>query len=437
MELKICIKTDRVIELAISGLFKFITKSKEAVEVANKNFIFTAGESDDLIQFMPQTKESSFSLSDVSIGKNFHWQSKENQVFKGSLTLIKKEERGVLYYQAINTIDLEQYLKSVISSEMNANAPLEFLKVHAIVSRSWAINRIMNVNRHYKSPDFIITSDKRIVWYDLNGHDDYDLCADDHCQRYQGISRITNRRVKQAIEETAGLVLISDNAICDARFSKCCGGAFEIFESCWANETKPYLSKGRDWKIDKGLPELSSEENAEKWILSSPESFCKDIPFYLLRRYLNLYDLSTGNPYRWKIKFTQEKLSSLIKEKTGIDFGNILDLIPMKRGTSGRITELRIVGNKTNMTIGKELEIRRILSSTHLYSSAIVIKKIFEDSSDIPSSFIIDGAGWGHGVGMCQIGAVIMAEKGYNYKEILEHYYPSSQIRKLDEMPII
>lgn len=381
------------------------------------------------ISFSPLSPEESYiKIKDVTIGKDFHWQQKESQRFKGDLVLKVKSGRIIV----INEISIEEYLVSVVSSEMKATAPLEFLKAHAIISRSWLISQItqksINSDSSHEQTD---SESEKIVWYDHSQHCEYDVCADDHCQRYQGISRIVNSKAVEAIRTTEGLILTYAGKICDARFSKCCGGAFEIFPSCWGNEDHPYLSEGLDREGDYKIPNLSEEETARKWILSYPQAFCNINDDNLLRDSLNGYDRTTTDFYRWRVEYEPKELTRIVNQRTGIDFGEIKDILPLERGVSGRLIKVRISGTKKSMTIGKELEIRRTLSDSHLYSSAFVIDKISDDNSNEVNKFIIRGAGWGHGVGLCQIGAVGMAAKGYNYKEILSHYYPGSDITKI------
>lgn len=370
-----------------------------------------------------ESKES-FELYDVTIGINFHWERKENQLFQGALKIIAEDGKLI----AINVVSMEAYLTSVISSEMSATASLELLKAHAIISRSWLLAQIRKnkdellAQRGYSS--FIVTKNELIRWYDRDEHLHFDVCADDHCQRYQGVTRASTQTIRQAIFETFGQVLMFEDKICDARFSKCCGGALEEFGYCWENENYPYLTKQRDSKMDTRLPDLRNEAEADRWIRTSPEAFCNTMDKKVLQQVLNNYDQETVNFYRWKMSYTQKELSELIYERSGIDYGTVLDLIPVERGTSGRLVKLKIVGTKRTMIIGKELEIRRTLSSSHLYSSAFVVDKEGD-------KFILTGSGWGHGVGLCQIGAAVMGEKGYKYDEILLHYYTGAMINKL------
>ena len=273
-----------------------------------------------------------------------------------------------------------------------------------------------------------ILNSQLIKWYDHEAHKNFDVCADDHCQRYQGITRASTPQAIEAVSATRGEVLMYKGAICDARFSKCCGGAFEEFQNCWENVKHPYLIRQRDSKTEKQLPDLTIEAEADKWIRTSPVAFCNTQDKKILSQVLNNYDQETADFYRWKVSYSQQELSELIHQRSGIDFGQIIDLIPVERGTSGRLVRLKIVGTLQTLIIGKELEIRRTLSTSHLYSSAFVVDKEYGD--ELPSRFILTGAGWGHGVGLCQIGAAVMGEQGYKYEEILSHYYPGSTLEK-------
>lgn len=385
----------------------------------------------DELLFEPMHEESdAFELLNVTIGINFHWERKEDQRFMGALKIIVENEK----LTGINVIHVEDYLTSVISSEMSATASLELLKAHAVISRSWLLaqihkNKAITASQSLYSA-FTQTDQELIRWYDREDHTHFDVCADDHCQRYQGITRASTEMVRQAIAATRGQVLMWEGNICDARFSKCCGGAFEEFQYCWEGIKHPYLSKQRDSKTGSGLPDLRVESEADQWIRTSPEAFCNTKDKKILSQVLNNYDQETTDFYRWKIEYKQDELSELILKRSGIDYGQILDLIPVERGTSGRLVKLKIRGSKRTMTIGKELEIRRTLSTSHLYSSAFVIDKA-DIVDDVPGRFILTGAGWGHGVGLCQIGAAVMGEQGYTYDTILLHYYIGATIDKL------
>ena len=370
-----------------------------------------------------------FWLRGVTIGVNFHWERKEDQKFGSALRIIV--ENGKL--TAVNIIGVEDYLTSVISSEMSATASEELLKAHAVISRSWLLAQIeKNKEIVAANADYCATTqteDELIKWYDREDHVNFDVCADDHCQRYQGLTRASTAIVRKAIDATWGELLMDGSKICDARFSKCCGGVFEEFQNCWEPVKYSYLVKVRDGKNPQDIPDLTVEENAREWIMTSPEAFCNTTDQKILSQVLNNYDQETVNFYRWKEEYTQKELSELILKRSGVDYGNIIDLIPVERGTSARLIKLKIVGTKRTMTIGKELEIRRTLSPSHLYSSAFVVEKE-GDENGVPAKFTLYGAGWGHGVGLCQIGAAVMGEQGYKYKEILLHYFVGAAIER-------
>ena len=380
----------------------------------------------DNLTLKPNEHGSTFTLHDVTIGIGFHWERKEEQTFSGQLNFIV--ENGLV--RAINILPVEEYLTSVISSEMKPTASREFLRPHAVISRSWVLAQLRSPYRKaiQAESEAPVTGshilDRIIKWYDHDQHTLFDVCADDHCQRYQGRTRIISAAAQAAVKDTLGQTLVFDGHLCDARFSKCCGGVTEQFESCWQDEHKPYLVALRDSSINEGaLPDLSIEENARQWIMSEPKSFCNSADGNILSESLNGYDLETPDYYRWKVEYTVEQVSDIFRRKSGLDIGDIVDLRPIKRGPSGRIYELEIQGTKQTVTIGKELEIRRTLSESHLFSSAFVVEKTSQ-------GFILHGAGWGHGVGLCQIGAAVMAAKGYTYREILHHYYPHTTLSR-------
>lgn len=379
--------------------------------------------------FTPEKPDSTFTLHGVSIGIGFHWERKEDETFAGSLRLIVEDDKVI----AINTIPAEDYLTSVISSEMRATSSLELLKTHAIVSRSWLFSQISRGNTTGGGNSYFSFPRKdgeHIRWYDREEHTLFDVCADDHCQRYQGITRATNPAVRKAVEATRGMVLVSAGELCDTRFSKCCGGVTEEYASCWEDKNMPYLTATRDTATETTAPDLTNEVEAERWVRSTPASFCHTSNKNTLRQVLNDYDQETNDFYRWKVEYTQAEIAALIREKRGEDFGAIVDLVPVQRGTSGRLVKLKIVGTAKTLVIGKELEIRRTLSATHLYSSAFVVDR--EDvCNGVPGRFVLTGAGWGHGVGMCQIGAAVMSEEGATYKKILHHYYKGAELKKL------
>ena len=433
-------------------------EGEQTVEFSEGGILWRGNQYRELT-FRPHTEDASFSLNDVTIGVNFHWERKQTQVFNGQLQLVVEADE----ITAINIIHVEKYLKSVISSEMSATSSVELLKAHAVISRSWLLAQM---EKRAKLKDgansffsFIKKDDEIIRWYDREDHTIFDVCADDHCQRYQGITNAGNAAVEEAVNATRGQVLTSDDEICDARFSKCCGGITEEFQYCWEDTPKPYLVSVVDneelgirneelgirnccanrmqsrvcssyAEVKPAIDEVN-EAFFDNWIRTSPEAYCNTTDKAVLSQVLNDYDQETPDFYRWRVEYTQEELSRLINEKTKDDFGDIIDLIPVERGKSGRICRLKIVGTKKTLTLGKELEIRRTLSDTHLYSSAFVVDKHFSDNdTNVPSAFTIIGAGWGHGVGLCQIGAAVMGEKGYPYDKILLHYYRGAEIKK-------
>lgn len=380
------------------------------------------------IIFTPEDSDSLFELHGVSIGVGFHWERKENQQFKGALKLIAIDG-GIA---AVNVIFAEHYLASVISSEMAATSSKELLKTHAIISRSWLLKPLFNHRKHIQSSTQV-ASGQLIRWYERDVHLHFDICADDHCQRYQGITRIAgSSAVTEALSETRGMVLKYENEICDARYYKCCGGATEQFSTCWEDVDFPYLTPVYDTniRVDEAPPDLVEENCARQWIESSPVAFCNTNNLAILKQVLNDYDHETADFFRWKLVYDQKDLSSLIKTRSGIDFGEIIDLIPLERGPSGRIFKLKIVGSAKEFVVGKELEIRKWLSQSHLYSSAFVVNKK-TNIADKTTVFELVGAGWGHGVGLCQIGAAVMSEQGYKYNEILKHYFKNGEVEKI------
>ena len=353
------------------------------------------------LTFRPQADDASFELQDVTIGVNFHWERQQAQTFEGTLRIVVEADKIV----AINELPVERYLASVISSEMSATASPEFLKAHAVISRSWLLAQIEKRRQHENGADnffsFIKKDDEFIRWYDRDDHTIFDVCADDHCQRYQGIVHARNCHVEEAISQTRGQILTYDGEICDARFHKCCGGDTEEFQYCWEDTPKPYL-------------------------VSVHDPWCNTSDKQILSQVLNDYDQETPDFYHWTVEYTQEQLSELVNRKLKDDFGLITDLIPLERGKSGRIWKLKIVGTKKTFTIGKELEIRRALSESHLLSSAFEVEREGD-------RFILHGKGWGHGVGLCQIGAAVMGEQGKTYNEILLFYYRNAKIQQIYE----
>ncbi len=431
------------IEFILNGSFIASNGKKytegHKVQTANGKIFFDDELFDELI-FEPQSEDFSFDLIDVVIGIDFHWERKENQRFKGALKFIvsvQTRRASSPNLTAINHVKVEDYLTSVISSEMSATASNELLKAHAVISRSWLLHPLQNAPVETRRASSPLESTKnplietiKIKWYERDAHAHFDVCADDHCQRYQGITRATTKAVEEAIAATRGEVLMYEDAICDARFSKSCGGISETFENCWAPISHPYLSKVIDnGQVPEGFEmDLTLEANAEKWIRQSPSAFCNTQDAKVLSQVLNNYDQETTDFYRWKVEYTQAEFSELISRRSGINFGAIIDLIPVQRGESSRLIQLKIVGENQTLVVGKELEIRKWLSNSHLYSSAFVIDKS-DIVNGIPGFFTLTGAGWGHGVGLCQIGAAVMGEKGYAYDEILLHYFKSATLQ--------
>ncbi|WP_372642849.1 SpoIID/LytB domain-containing protein [Ancylomarina sp.] len=431
-KIRIGIMYDEEISFKLNGIYSLHKNGKNYTDTQVIKYLNGKIEFDGLIYkpeeliFNPENYENnSFDLFDVTIGIKFHWERKENQSFKGSLHFLREDEK----LTAINVLKLEDYLASVISSEMKATSNMELLKAHAVISRSWLMAQVLKgeailaSDQAYQS--VTENSEELIKWYDREDHHNFDVCADDHCQRYQGITRQSNKAVLKAIEATKGIILTSDGEICDARFSKCCGGVSETFENVWEPKAHKYLQAITDGKESDLKLDLRNEANAENWIHSSPDVFCNNSDKAILSQVLNDYDMETPDFFRWEVRYTQEELSELVNRKTGKDFGLILDLIPIERGLSGRIIKLKIIGEKLSFIIGKELEIRKVLSESHLYSSNFILEK--EKKS---TDFILKGAGWGHGVGLCQIGAAVMGAKGYSHEEILLHYFKGAELEK-------
>jgi len=391
-------------------------------------------EGPDLVFSPADASNTGFGINKVVIGIGFHWEQKEDQYFEGVLKLLLVDGE----IQAVNQVSVEKYLGSVISSEMSGNSSLALLKAHTIISRSWLLAQIEKRDEIFRSGTLqnasIKSEEACIRWYDREDHQYFDVCADDHCQRYQGITRSGNPVVLKAVEQTKGEVLVANGKICDARFSKCCGGVTEEFQYCWEPKAHSYLKRVDDNPEAAGInrADLKVESNAEHFIKGRPLAFCSTRNGALLKQVLNDYDQSFSDFYRWEVSYSQDEIAALIREKSGMDFGSILDLIPMERGESGRLIKLKIVGTARTMIVGKELEIRRWLSNSHLYSSAFIVEKS-ELKEGVPGSFFLRGAGWGHGVGLCQIGAAHMASRDYSHEKILKHYFRGAGIKKLYE----
>ncbi|MEE4178137.1 MAG: SpoIID/LytB domain-containing protein [Bacteroides sp.] len=429
------------VKFQLNGKFSLVSsgkicQGKASVKLQDDEpLLFVEGEKVEAtwpVSFEPLEPEiASFDLLDVTIGINFHWERKQDQRFRGSLEIIR--EPGHL--TAINSVGLEDYLTSVISSEMSATSSPELLNAHAVVSRSWLLAQ-MEKSKNVKAEKTYLSSQdgprERIRWYDREDHQHFDVCADDHCQRYQGITNVTSKAVEEAIALTRGQVLTFRDQICDARYSKCCGGISERFENVWEPVAHPYL----DRVVDNPEPpagfdmDLTREAAAREWILGKPPAFCNTHDQQILSQVLKDYDQETFDFYRWQTSLSQEHLQKLLRSRVNVEVGEILDLIPVERGVSGRIIRLEIRGTKGTLVIGKELEIRKALSSSHLYSSGFVVEK-GENINGIPQAFTLKGAGWGHGVGFCQIGAAVMGARGYDYQTILAHYFKGAELKKL------
>jgi SpoIID/LytB domain protein len=442
--IKVGILSSKSIQFKLNGKFSF-SLGKETAEGNGKAAI--NGDSSFSLEINSSTESfngfvllepldeeaSSFELYHVVIGVQFHWEREETQRFKGKLALLA--ENGVI--TAINILPVEDYLLSVISSEMSATSSLELLKAHAVVSRSWLLAQLekgKNIQKNGEYQTMIRNEEGYIRWYDREDHDRFDVCADDHCQRYQGITKASSPQVHEALKATSGEVLMYEDAICDARYYKSCGGMTEKFENVWEPVNHPYLTPVtcHPSPVTGYNTDLTNEENAHAWILGNPPAYCNSKDKQALSQVLNDYDQETQDFYRWEVSLTQSKIKELLLKKVGIDVGNVIDLLPVERGESGRLIRLKIVGDKQTITIGKELEIRKALSESHLYSSAFVVEKVFESgNTNIPDTFILKGAGWGHGVGFCQIGAAIMGNKGFSYKEILAHYFPVAVLKRV------
>lgn len=427
-EIQVGILSDPTISFLLKEPYLFHDEpvsGKQTVSCQDNRLLWN-GKLYDQIELTPEG-EGCFSLPEVTIGIQFHWQKKEEQTFKGGIRLLCHQDKVVF----INKVKVETYLSSVICSEMNSECPYEFLKASAIISRSWVLSQILQKNEKRSSTGICGYSKEQeiIRWYEQSDHKLFDVCADDHCQRYQGIGRIKSGKSLQAVTETQGEVLLFDGEICDARFSKCCGGMTEEYAYCWDDRKIPYLISHSD-SIPSTRGQLSSETAAEQWIKETPSCFCNTQDATLLKQILNHYDQSTQDFFRWKVTYTQSEISRLLKEKMQVDFGTVLDIVPIERGPGGHISRLKIIGSLCTRIVGKELEIRKMLSQSHLYSSAFIVEK-GENKDGAPQHFTLYGAGWGHGVGMCQIGAAVMGKKGYDYRQILAHYYPHAIIKKL------
>ncbi len=433
-EVKVGIMTAQQIEFRLNGPYRLKgeTVTGHHLVTLDDSGLNWNGNAYSKLTLRPLSPESTFTLIGVTIGKQFHWQRQEEQTFQGTLKLVVEEEKIV----AINKLPVEQYLMSVISSEMKATCSPEFLKASAVISRSWLFAQMKNRREGTAHAFFQFkrTDTESIRWHDQEEHTIFDVCADDHCQRYQGVTRATSDSVRMAVEQTRGEILTYEGKVCDARFTKCCGGVTNDYENCWDPNPHCYLRATRDMAVRgrarAAVPDLSNEEAARQWLLSSPPSMCNTSDANILSTILNDYDQETTQFYRWTVEYTQQELRELLEQRTEIQLGDILSLEAAERGRSGHIVKLRIVGSERTFTIGKELEIRRVLSQSHLLSSAFVVEAL-DVKDDVPQRFVLHGAGWGHGVGLCQIGAAVMGTKGFSYNQILDHYYQGAQIETL------
>ncbi len=376
----------------------------------------------EITLFPSDPTKTYFTVKNIQIGIDFHWQRVQEQSFRGGLLLLAHNEN---HFHLINLVGLEEYLASVISSEMSADAPLEFLKAQAITARSWLV--AMLEKKKGQRIRQIKNEEEIRVWQDVNDHQDFDVCADDHCQRYQGITRIISEQVACAILQTHGIFLTSNDGICDARYYKCCGGLTDEFATAWEDDSLPYLSCVSDHT--QKYARIASEDDAATWLLSTPDAYCNTTDQKTLRQILPSFDLETMNFYRWRVEYSRSELEDILKKKSGIDFGELLHLEPLLRGPSGRIHRLKITGSKRTVMVGKELEIRRWLAPTHLLSSAFVVT-VKRDHNGRAICFLLEGGGWGHGVGLCQIGAAMMAVRGQTATDILAHYFPGAELTK-------
>ena len=412
----------------LSGRFSAIAESGMIVlfdhahdEIIRSPWIRLIAHEGSIPQLQQARSGQTFTLFNVTIGDQYHWERREDQDFQGDLILRSREDGTIA---AINEIPLEDYLKSVISSEMSAEAPMEFLKVHAILSRSWVLS---GLGRRKKREETSIRPEKInegevVRWYDREDHDLFDVCSDDHCQRYQGITKIVSKQVEEAVRETCGMVITYHDEICDARYSKACGGLTEVFDTAWDNKRVPYLTSISDASV---LHQpIKTEKEASDWILSAPVAYCNTRDEGLPEKILLVFDRETKDFFRWRVEYSRTELEEILREKSEFDFGALKEIVPLRRGPSGRISRLKIVGSKKSIVVGKELEIRRWLSRSHLYSSAFVVM-------NEGKRFIFHGAGWGHGVGLCQIGAAVMATQGFSTEEILKHYFLGVEIKKV------
>ncbi len=340
-------------------------------------------------------------LHDVTIGIQFHWEREEDDDYPYILEFCKSSAKKIM---AINELPVERYLESVISSEMSGDCPSALLHAHTVIARSWLLAQMQNPP-----------------------HVNYLVCHDDHCQRYQGMRRWT-KSAGNAVKDTHGEVLTYQGEICDTRYSKSCGGITENFENCWPPQKVSYCQTIVDAPENKisPVPDLTKEENVRTWVTFRPASFCNATP-QELERLLVEYDREIKDLFRWEVIYSQDEITKLIESKTQRKLGQLKEIKTGKRGRSGRLLSIDFIGTTGNIHVDDQLEIRRVLSPSHLYSACFVVDT--EGGKDsVPDKFILRGGGWGHGVGLCQIGAAVMSTHGYDYKQILQHYYRGTEL---------
>lgn len=391
----------------------------EKVDINHKLIVFEAedkrisfnGKTINKIEIVQDKNDSYITLKSVIAGRGFHW-AKHIEV-KLAFKLEFSVREGSLL--VINEMPIEEYLACVATSEMSAECPESYIEAQTIVARSWML---ANVEQKHTYLGF-------------------DVCNDDCCQRFQGVNNLTPHS-KKAADNTRGQVLLYENEIVDARYSKSCGGVMEKFENLWENSPKDYMQNKSDSHNEFNV-DLTKESELKTWVNTVPKSFCS--PHYIkeeeLHKYLGHVD-EQSKYFRWKVETTQEELVENIKDKLDIDICFVLLLIPIKRAGSGRILELEISyldsnNIKNTLIIYKDYEVRRVLHKMFLYSSAMTIDAINENDSKYPTKFVLNGAGWGHGAGLCQIGGIGMSLAGYRTDEIVKHYYPGAELSKIYE----
>lgn len=357
----------------------------------------------DAVVYTPLHEDSRLSLLNLKIGKEFHWQQTVEALLPGTVK-VRLSPAGE--WQTINSLPLEKYLQCVIGSEMNPAAPEEFLKAHCIISRSWALGKIRRT--HKAGGNDAMFSDNCIsAWEDTADHSGFDVCSDDHCQRYQGLSDMPSK-IKKIVKDTEGMVLTdAEGNLADTRYSKCCGGKTELFSTCWQETDYPYLISQIDPYCD--LSSLSAQKREK-----------------LLRDCFRRYDTSATISNEWELTVSRDEIRNRLSNLFGKETGDVIDMKVETRGLSGRAKGLLIKCESGDYHIGKELTIRRLLSKDCLRSSLFDITLLSDDN------FRIKGKGWGHGVGLCQTGAARMALEGASFHEILSFYYPGTKITTIE-----